>query len=131
MGRPCPAGRPRCDTPAGQCTAKPWMLCICYCTNSIKIQQLGYLFTARWWILEDLGWFLAKMPRELGLNSTGCFCWILDCVNSQAMDALHLALYHFYQSPQTGWLFSAWWLLWIMRWWLGGWSYIGWITRSI
>ena len=31
---------------SGLCIAKPWMLCICYCTNSIKVQQLGYLFTA-------------------------------------------------------------------------------------
>ena len=31
---------------SGLCTAKPWMLCICYCTNSIGVQQLGYLFTA-------------------------------------------------------------------------------------
>ena len=40
---------------AGLCTAKPWMLCICNCTNSIKVQQLGYLFTACWWILEGFG----------------------------------------------------------------------------
>ena len=51
----------------GLCIAKPWMLCICYCTNSIKFQQLGYFFTACYWILEDLGWFLPKMPRELGI----------------------------------------------------------------
>ena len=42
---------------SGLCIAKTWMLCICYCTNSIKVQQLGNLFTACWWILEDLGWF--------------------------------------------------------------------------
>ena len=48
--------------------AKPWMLCICHCTNSIEVQQLGYLFTTCWWILADFRWFLAKMPRALGLK---------------------------------------------------------------
>ena len=77
---------------SGLCIAKPWMLCICYCTNSIKLQpaafvgfrtvysqamdalllyqsqHLGYSFTACWWILEDCGWFLAKLPRDLVID---------------------------------------------------------------
>ena len=32
--------------------------------NHILEYILGYLFTACWWILEDLGWFLAKIPLE-------------------------------------------------------------------
>ena len=27
---------------SGLCIAKPWMLCICHCTNSIKVQQHKY-----------------------------------------------------------------------------------------
>ena len=50
------------------CTARPWMLCICHCTNSIKVQQSGYIFTACRWILEDLEWYLAKMPQFISLN---------------------------------------------------------------
>ena len=49
------------------CIAKPWMLCICYCTNSIKLHRL---------LLLDSGL----------------------CI-SQAMDALHLLLYQFHQTP--------------------------------
>ena len=41
---------------SGLCVAEPWMLCICYCTNSNNWVPL----TALNWV--DLGWFLAKMP---------------------------------------------------------------------
>ena len=57
---------------SGLCIAKPWMICICHVTNSIKVQQWGCLFTACWWILEDLGWFLAKVPLR-GLGSVYIF----------------------------------------------------------
>ena len=52
---------------SGLCIAKPWMLCICYCTNSIKLHRAAFV----------------------GFRT----------VYSQAMDALHLLLYQFHQTP--------------------------------
>ena len=66
---------------SGLCIAKPWMLCIWYCTNSIEVQTIGVPFYCMLMDLqtigvpfycmlmdlEDLGWFLAKIPRRIGL----------------------------------------------------------------
>ena len=78
------------------CIAKPWMLCIYYCTKSIKLHRL---------LLLDSGLCIAK-PWML------CICYCIKSIKlssaafvgfrtvySQAMDALHLPLYQFHQSP--------------------------------
>ena len=52
---------------SGLCIAKPWMLCICYCTNSIKVQRLGDFLSTCWLTLVDSGRLLVKMTRGLGL----------------------------------------------------------------
>ena len=67
---------------SGLCIAKPWMLCICYCTNSIKVQQLGYLFTACWWNLEDLGCKNASGVRV----KDGCITHVF--VNNESVQTL-------------------------------------------
>ena len=36
---------------------------------------------------------------QIHQTPTGCFCWIQDCVQSQAMDALHFLLYQIHQTP--------------------------------
>ena len=54
------------------CIAKTWMLCICYCTNSIKVQQLGYLFTACW-ILDCGSQNTSIVTINRAWNQSPCF----------------------------------------------------------
>ena len=52
--------------------AKPWMLCICYCTNSIKVQQLGVPFYCT---LMDFGGFgMVSIRNAAGLGFSTLIC---------------------------------------------------------
>ena len=52
---------------SGLCIAKPRMLCICHCTNSIKVQQLGDCFVNVDWFWWIPGGVQPKRLRGLGL----------------------------------------------------------------
>ena len=53
---------------SGLCTAKSWMLCICQCTNSIKVQQLGYLFTGFLLLMDFGGFGMVSSQNALGVR---------------------------------------------------------------
>ena len=60
---------------SGLCIAKPWMLCICYCTNSIKLHRL---------LLLDSGLCIAK-PWML------CICYCTNSIKVQQLGYLFTA----------------------------------------
>ena len=75
------------------------MLCICYCTNSIKVYRLLLLDSATVYsqAMDALHLLLYQFNQSLPATFVG-----FRTVYSQAMDALHLLLYQFNQSlPAT------------------------------
>ena len=80
---------------SGLCIAKPWMLCICYCTKSIKLHRLlvvGFR-TVYSQAMDALHLLLYQFHQSTPAAFVG-----FRTVYSQAMDALHLLLYQFHQS---------------------------------
>ena len=75
------------------------MLCICYCTKSIKLHRLLLLDSGLCYsqAMDALHFLLYQFHQTPPAAFVG-----FRTVYSQAMDALHLPLYHFHQSPTIG-----------------------------
>ena len=78
------------------CIAKPWMLCICYCTNSIKLHRPAFVRfrTVYSQAMDALHLLLYQIHQTPPAAFVG-----FRTVYSQAMDALHLLLYQIHQTP--------------------------------
>ena len=72
---------------SGLCIAKPWMLCICYCTNSIKLHQLGDFLVhvdCFWWIHRRVSSenALGFRVKQVQLQQRSWQCFMLHLVLS-------------------------------------------------
>ena len=81
---------------SGLCIAKPWMLCICCCTNSIQLHRAAFVgFRTVYSQAMDALHLLLYQIHQTPLAAFVGF----RTVYSQAMDALHLLLYQIHQTP--------------------------------